>query len=72
MHNKTIISFLRFFVCLALVIILPEGISFAANAGGTYQDTLQHFVGSGKLPPGLIEKDLGDREGRDTPCTGRQ
>lgn len=59
MHKKTIVFFFKMFLSLALVIVLSEGISFAANMGAPHSNSLQHFVASGKLPPG-IQKEIGE------------
>lgn len=50
------IQLLKVLISLSLIIVLTEGMSFAANAGGPDNKGLQHFVDSGKLPAGIQKK----------------
>jgi hypothetical protein len=59
MHKKIIVSFFKVFITLVLVTVFTEGISFAVSAGVPHANSLQHFVASGKLPPG-IQKEIGE------------
>lgn len=56
MYKKITASFFKVLISLSLVIVLAEGISFAANAGGPDNKGLQHYVDSGKLPAGIQKK----------------
>lgn len=47
------VSFIRVLISIALISVLIEGVSFAANHDNAHIKNLQHFVDAGKLPPGI-------------------